>query len=62
MGRSASKTSENSEIQWYGKPEKKITPKTGDPIICYIVGGTCYAEVGEGRSDDDDDDDDDDDE
>ena len=49
MNRSASKMSENNEVQWYGKSEKKITPKTGDPIICFIVGGTCYAEVGERR-------------
>jgi len=46
MNSSASKVSENNEVQWYGKPEKKVAPKTGDPIICFIVGGTCYAEVG----------------
>ena len=29
-----------------GKPGKKPVTITGDPIVCYIVGGTCYAEVG----------------
>ena len=46
MDRTASSTTENKELEWYGKPAKKTTPKTGDPIICYIVGGTCYSEVG----------------
>ena len=34
------------EVEWYGKPAPVSTPVTGDPVICYIVGGTCFAEVG----------------
>ena len=34
-------------MEWYGKPKAAETPVSGDPMICYIVGGTCYAEVGE---------------
>jgi hypothetical protein len=37
---------EKREMEWYGKPGKKPVTITGDPIVCYIVGGTCYAEVG----------------
>lgn len=36
---------EKREIEWYGKPAKKPVTITGDPVICYIVGGTCYAEA-----------------
>ena len=32
--------------EWYGKPAPVMMPVSGDPVICYIVGGTCYAEVG----------------
>ena len=39
-------TEEKREMEWYGKPEKKGIAVTGDPILCYIVGGTCYAEAG----------------
>ena len=35
---------EKREMEWYGKPGKKPVTITGDPIVCYIVGGTCYAE------------------
>ena len=33
------------EVEWYGKRERKVVPTTGEPLICYIVGGTCYAEI-----------------
>lgn len=33
-------------VEWYGKPAENTPTITGDPVICYIVGGTCYAEVG----------------
>jgi hypothetical protein len=36
---------EDPKVEWYGKKAKKSTPIVGDPVICYIVGGTCYAEV-----------------
>lgn len=36
---------EKRETEWYGKPAKKPVTITGDPVICYIVGGTCYAEA-----------------
>lgn len=36
---------EKRETEWYGKPAKKPVTITGDPVICYIVGGTCYAEI-----------------
>ncbi|KAK8804817.1 hypothetical protein WA171_006783, partial [Blastocystis sp. BT1] len=36
---------EKREMEWYGKPGKKPVTITGDPIVCYIVGGTCYAEI-----------------
>ena len=29
-----------AEVEWYGKPAKKPVVVTGDPVICYIVGGT----------------------
>ena len=32
-------------VEWYGKPAETTPAITGDPVICYIVGGTCYAEV-----------------
>ena len=32
-------------VEWYGKPAENTPTITGDPVICYIVGGTCYAEV-----------------
>ena len=34
-----------AEVEWYGKPAKKPVVVTGDPVICYIVGGTCFAEI-----------------
>ncbi|KNB41497.1 hypothetical protein JH06_5113 [Blastocystis sp. subtype 4] len=37
--------SRSREMEWYGKPGKKPVTITGDPIVCYIVGGTCYAEI-----------------
>ena len=33
------------EMEWYGKPAAKPTTITGEPIICYIVGGTCFSEI-----------------
>ena len=36
---------DEGELEWYGKREKKVIPTTGEPLICYIVGGTCYAEI-----------------
>lgn len=38
-------TESEGKIEWYGKPEKKTPAITGEPIICYIVGGTCYSEI-----------------
>ena len=34
-----------AEVEWYGKPAKKAVVVTGDPVLCYIVGGTCFAEI-----------------
>ena len=33
-------------MKWYGKPAPEVLSVSGDPVICYIVGGTCYSEVG----------------
>ena len=32
-------------MEWFGKPDRKNRLVSGEPILCYIVGGTCYAEV-----------------
>lgn len=38
-------TETEGKEEWYGKPEKKPLAITGEPIICYIVGGTCFTEI-----------------
>ena len=45
--RRQSKTEADSkaEVEWYGKPAKQPVVVTGAPVICYIVGGTCFAEI-----------------
>lgn len=45
-GRSNTATEEKAEVEWFGKPDRKNRLVSGGPILCYIVGGTCYAEVG----------------
>lgn len=36
---------ESAAVEWYGKPAKKPEVITGEPVICYVVGGTCFAEI-----------------
>ncbi|OAO13696.1 hypothetical protein AV274_4620, partial [Blastocystis sp. ATCC 50177/Nand II] len=36
---------ESAAVEWYGKPAKKPVVITGEPVICYVVGGTCFAEI-----------------
>ena len=45
IARSNTATEEKAEVEWYGKPDRKNRLVSGEPILCYIVGGTCYAEV-----------------
>lgn len=45
-------SSGSGEVKWYGKPAPEVPSVSGDPVICYIVGGTCYSEVGIEERDD----------
>ena len=45
-GRSNAAAEEKAETEWFGKSDRKNRLVSGEPILCYIVGGTCYAEVG----------------
>ena len=45
-GRKTDTNPKKEEVEWYGKKAEKKNPKIGDPVICFIVGGTCFAEVG----------------
>lgn len=36
---------ESAAMEWYGKPAKKPVVITGESVICYVVGGTCFAEI-----------------
>lgn len=43
--KSKAEGAEQAAVEWYGKPAKKPVVITGEPVICYVVGGTCFAEI-----------------
>ncbi|KAK8819707.1 hypothetical protein WA556_002694 [Blastocystis sp. ATCC 50177/Nand II] len=45
LKKSKAADAESAAVEWYGKPAKKPVVITGEPVICYVVGGTCFAEI-----------------